>query len=59
MSWLTHWFHPFWTALLFLIFIGIVFWAYSGNRKREFEQAARLALDEDDEHLHQKNSGEQ
>jgi cytochrome c oxidase cbb3-type subunit 4 len=36
------------TVLVFVIFIGIVWWAYSGQRKHSFEQAAKLALEDDD-----------
>ena len=39
--------HAWWTVLLLAVFIGIVFWAFSARRKEDFEQAARLALDED------------
>jgi len=28
------------TVISFVVFIGIVFWAYSGRRKRSFEEAA-------------------
>jgi cytochrome c oxidase cbb3-type subunit 4 len=38
------------TALLvinFAVFIGIVVWAYSRKRKQRFDEAARLALDDD------------
>jgi cytochrome c oxidase cbb3-type subunit 4 len=35
------------TAVLMLLFIGVVFWAYSRRRKDDFDQAARLPLDED------------
>ena len=35
------------TVLSFASFLGIVFWAYSGARKARFEEAARLALDDD------------
>lgn len=35
------------TALMFAVFIGIVFWAWSGRRQADFEAAARLPLDED------------
>ena len=38
-----------WTVLSFLAFLGIVWWAYSGKRKARFDQAARLALDDDAE----------
>lgn len=36
-----------WTALLFAVFLGIVWWAWSGRRKADFEAAARLPLDDD------------
>ena len=29
-------------------FVGIVVWAYSSRRKRDFDEAARLPLDDDD-----------
>jgi cytochrome c oxidase cbb3-type subunit 4 len=35
------------TAVLMLLFIGIVLWAFSRRRKKDFDQAARLPLDED------------
>lgn len=34
------------TALLLACFLGGTAWAYSGKRKAEFEQAARLPLDD-------------
>jgi cytochrome c oxidase cbb3-type subunit 4 len=40
--------HSIWTLVLFLGFIGVVFWAYSGKRKAQFDEAARLALEDDD-----------
>jgi Cbb3-type cytochrome oxidase, subunit 3 len=36
------------TAVLMFAFIGMVFWAYSGKRKQDFEEAAALPLS--DEH---------
>jgi cytochrome c oxidase cbb3-type subunit 4 len=36
-----------WTAVMFAVFIGIVWWAWSGRRKKDFEEAARLPLDDD------------
>lgn len=39
--------HSIWTVLVFIVFIGIVLWAYSGRRKTDFDEAARLALDDD------------
>ena len=41
--------HAWWTVLLLVIFIGIVVWAWSGKRKKDFDEAARLAVDDDDE----------
>jgi len=35
------------TLLLMLTFIGIVVWAWSGKRKKDFDEAARLPLDDD------------
>jgi cytochrome c oxidase cbb3-type subunit 4 len=35
------------TALLIVIFCGIVGWAYSSRRKKEFERMARVPLDDD------------
>ena len=35
------------TVLAFLVFIGIVCWAYSARRREDYEAAARLPLDED------------
>lgn len=36
------------TAVLMVLFIALVFWAYSRRRKEDFEAAARLPLDGDD-----------
>jgi len=35
------------TVAAFLTFVGIVVWAYSARRKNDYEQAARMALDDD------------
>lgn len=40
--------HSIWTVIVFIIFIGIVLWAYSDKRKKDFDEAANLALDDDD-----------
>jgi len=37
------------TAILLLCFIGGWIWAWSPKRKREFEDAARLPLSDDEE----------
>ena len=35
------------TVLLFALFCGIVWWAYSDRRKQDFAEAALLPLDDD------------
>jgi cytochrome c oxidase cbb3-type subunit 4 len=35
------------TIILMLLFVGLVFWAYSRRRKKDFDAAARLPLDDD------------
>jgi len=52
--------HAIWTLVLLLIFVGIVAWAYSGKRKKRFEEAARLPLEDDDTpepYSREKNNG--
>lgn len=35
------------TVLSVVLFVGIVWWAYSDRRKKAYEEAARLPLDDD------------
>ena len=35
------------TVVMLLVFIGIVMWAYSSKRKKQFDEAARSVLEED------------
>jgi cytochrome c oxidase cbb3-type subunit 4 len=35
------------TAILMVLFIALVFWAYSRRRRDDFEEAAQLPLDDD------------
>jgi cytochrome c oxidase cbb3-type subunit 4 len=35
------------TAVLILLFLGIVFWAYGSRRRARFDAAARMPLEED------------
>lgn len=37
------------TLVLLLIFVGIWLWAWSGKRKKSFEEAAQLALEDEDQ----------
>jgi len=36
------------TVVWLLAFIGLCIWAWSGRRRKDFEAAARLALDDTD-----------
>lgn len=36
------------TAVSFLMFVGIVIWAYSAKSKQRFEEAARLPFADDE-----------
>ncbi len=40
-------FHAVWTVILLIIFIGIWAWAWSRGRRRDFDRASRLPLEED------------
>ena len=40
--------HAIWTIVLMVLFIGIVVWAWSAKRKKQFDEAARLPLEDDD-----------
>lgn len=48
------------TLALFLSFLGLVAWAWSSKRRREFDAAALLPLEEDpiEDHLSQAGSHE-
>lgn len=35
------------TLLLMIVFLGIVFWAYSRRRRKDFDEASRLPLEDD------------
>ena len=45
------------TLVLFLVFIGIVIWAWSSKRKKQFDEAARLPLDDDLLDKSERNNG--
>lgn len=36
-----------WTLLLLVAFLGIVVWAFSKKRRKHFENAGRIPLEED------------
>lgn len=41
-------FHGLWTAVLLVIFVGIIVWAWSGKRKVSFDEAARIPFEDDE-----------
>jgi cytochrome c oxidase cbb3-type subunit 4 len=44
------------TLFLLVTFLALVFWAYSGKRKKEFDEAANLPF-ADEPHKHARDSG--
>ena len=36
-----------WTIVVMIIFLAIVFWAWSGRRKESFDEAANIPLEEE------------
>lgn len=51
-------FHSIWTVVMLVLFIGIWVWAWSGKRKADFDVAARMALDDDNEGAAPTRTGE-
>jgi cytochrome c oxidase cbb3-type subunit IV len=39
--------HLVWTLLLMASFIGVVWWAWSSRRRKDFEEAANLPLEDE------------
>ena len=37
-----------WTLVAFIVFVGIVIWAWSSKRDHEFDEAAHLIFDENE-----------
>ena len=42
-----------WTVVVFILFIGITIWAWSSKNKDNFESAAHIPFDEDNETVEQ------
>jgi cytochrome c oxidase cbb3-type subunit 4 len=38
-----------WTVVVFVLFIGITVWAWSSKNKDDFDAAAHIPFDQDDE----------
>jgi len=47
------------TIGLFIIFIGIIVWAWSPSRKQEFNDAAHLVIDDDIDSVKTNNAPEE
>jgi len=39
-------FQSIWSIVVMITFLGIVAWAYSGKRKSDFDEAARLPFED-------------
>ena len=50
--------HSIWTVVMFVVFVGIIFWAWSGKRKEAFRDAANLALEDEEYVSPSQKSGE-
>ena len=37
-----------WTIIVMIVFVGIVVWAWSGKRKKDFDDAASIPFRDDD-----------
>jgi len=51
--------HSIWTVVVFIVFIGIVIWAWSRGRRKQFDEAANLPfMDDQNDHrtLDEENS---
>jgi cytochrome c oxidase cbb3-type subunit 4 len=47
-----------WTLVAFVVFVGIVIWAFSSKRQQEFHEASMLAFDEVDMKKTEQDSGD-
>ena len=47
------------TVLVVIMFAGIVVWAYSAKHKDSFDEAAKLALDDEDVTVSGSSAGQQ
>ena len=41
-----------WTLVIAALFVAIVIWAFGGKRKKHFEEAAQIPLQEDPDENH-------
>ncbi len=41
-------FQSIWTIVVMILFLGIVVWVYSSKRQTQYDEAARLPIEDDD-----------
>jgi cytochrome c oxidase cbb3-type subunit IV len=41
-------FHGIWSIFILVIFLGIIAWVFSAKRKKSFDEAGRIPLDDGD-----------
>ncbi len=46
------------TVVVFVAFVGVVWWAFNGRNKRKFDEAANLPFADEDKEESQKNKQE-
>ena len=46
------------TVVVFVSFVGVVWWAFNGRNKRKFDEAANLPFADEDKEESQKNKQE-
>lgn len=46
--------HSIWTIVLFMCFIGVVWWAYGKKRKARFDEAANLIFADEEQNTAKK-----
>lgn len=51
-----HIYQSIWTVIVFVLFVGIILWAWNGKNKAAFDEAARIPMDDDDQDDDQKDS---
>ncbi len=51
-------FHSIWTVVVFVCFLGVVWWAYGKNRKARFEEDANIIFADEKPAQRPVNKGE-
>ncbi len=51
--------HSIYTVILFVCFIGIVWWAYSKKRKADFDEAANLVFADEESPVNERKEAKE